>query len=345
MEAYAGGIGGNEQQLVVQLGQLADIGSSFYGALLPGLSEIDRAQMPCHKLLANLKPGAIIQVAPLSAQLSIPWELLYERPCLSYDPERTCLCTSWRTHGPEWLDCPSHDNPAVVCPHGFWGYRYIIEQLPCLTERGDSPKAALPMYVRNELPLKFMTLLNPSLNNWATHSQNLIRLAKAKLQLDHCETRDAIFQALKQSIDILYIYAHGGQDPLGRPCWQVANDKLIVPKDLGAMRINFADAPPLIIMNACDSANYTPADFESFLLYFCKHGAAGVIGAQCGVTELLVDGLMKPFLAEFLKQVPAGEALYHARRSLLFNKQPDPRGLAYSLFAAADLKLAQAVIP
>jgi hypothetical protein len=54
---------------------------------------------------------------------------------------------------------------------------------------------------------------------------------------------------------------------------------------------------------------------------------------------------MKPFLAEFLKQVPAGEALYHARRSLLFNKQPDPRGLAYSLFAAADLKLAQAVIP
>ena len=344
MQAYAGNIGGPDQQLAVQLGQLADIGSSFYCALLPGLSGVDRAKVASQKLLARLKPGAIIQVAPLSAQLSVPWELLYERPFLSYDPERTRLCSTWRTHGPEWADCPEHDNPEVVCPHGFWGYRYIIEQLPCRVERSDPPKPALSMYIRNGLPLKLVALINPDLKNWKTHWQTLTHLAAAtSLVVDEHDTRDAIFVALKQPADILYIYAHGGQDKLGRPCWKVANEKSIVQQDLNALRITFESTQPLIVMNACESASYSPDDFESFLLYFCKHGAAGVIGAQCGVTELLVDGMMTRFMAAFLKQTSVGEALYLARRSLLFGEQPDPRGLVYSLFAAADLKLAQAV--
>ncbi|MCX6033180.1 MAG: CHAT domain-containing protein [Chloroflexi bacterium] len=347
MEAYVGGIGGSEQQLTTQLGKLADIGRSFYCALLPGLSNADRAKDTRRKLLNGLKPGTIIQVAPLSAQLSVPWELLYERPLLSYKEGRTRLCPEFRKHGSEWIDCPHHDDPKVVCPHGFWGYRYIIEQLPCRSERSDPPRLALPMYVRNDLPLKLVALINPTLNNWKTHRQTLTNLAPtSRLRVDQRDTLDTIFAALEQQeADVLYIYAHGGQDDSGRPCLKVANDDLIVEQDLNALRITFYGAQPLIVMNACESASYSPEDFESFILYFCKYGAAGVIGAQCGVTELLVDGMMKLFLAEFLKQTPAGEALYLARRSLLLGDRPDPRGLVYSLFAAADLKVAQAVNP
>ena len=347
MEAYVGGIGGSEQQLTTQLGKLADVGRSFYCALLPGLSNADRTKDTRRKLLGSLKPGAIIQVAPLSAQLSVPWELLYERPLLSYKEGRTRLCPDFRKHGPEWLDCPYHDDPKVVCPHGFWGYRYIVEQLPCRSERSDPPKPALPMYVRNGLPLKLVALINPKLNNWQAHRQTLTNLApKDRLEVDQRDTLDTIFAALEQQkADVLYIYAHGGQDDLGRPCLKVANDDLVVEQDLNALGVTFEGAQPLIVMNACESASYSPEDFESFILYFCNRGAAGVIGAQCSVAELLVDGMMKPFLAEFLKQTPAGEALYLARRSLLFGAQPDPRGLVYSLFAAADLKVAQAVTP
>lgn len=167
----------------------------------------------------------------------------------------------------------------------------------------------------------------------------------ARFEVDPCGTLDAIYEALEQQqANVLYIYAHGGRDKKsGIPCLKVANDNLIFEPDLRARKVIFESTEPLIVMNACESASYSPDDFESFISYFCKRGAAGVIGAQCGVTESLVDGMMKPFLAEFLKQTPAGEALYLARRSLLFGAQPDPRGLVYSLFAAADLKVAQAV--
>jgi hypothetical protein len=56
-----------------------------------------------------------------------------------------------------------------------------------------------------------------------------------------------------------------------------------------------------------------------------------------------VDNFMPLFLTAFLAQVPAGQALYQARRERMWQHQ-DPRGLTYSLFAAAELKLAAKVI-
>jgi CHAT domain-containing protein len=99
----------------------------------------------------------------------------------------------------------------------------------------------------------------------------------------------------------------------------------------------------LLILNACDSADYSPDSFEDMIQAFFKHGAAGVIGTQCTIHESLVDTLMPLFLTAFLGQVPAGRALQQARRKRMWENQ-DPRGLTYSLFAAAELKLAAKVI-
>jgi CHAT domain-containing protein len=233
----------------------------------------------------------------------------------------------------------------VVCPYGFWGYRYIIEQIPCRVERDDPPKPALPMYVRNDLPVHLTALINPALQNWETHALHLAQLAPAAdLVLEQRDTFEGILTALAQAqADIFYVYTHGGRDELGRACLKVNDGDFIVTDDLDAYQVMFTDMQPLIVLNACDSARYSPQDFENLLLYFCKHGAAGVVGAQCGVSELLVDSIMAPFLTEFLRQVPAGEALYRARCLLLTGQQPDPRGLVYSLFAAADLQIAQGI--
>jgi integrase/recombinase XerD len=48
------------------------------------------------------------------------------------------------------------------------------------------------------------------------------------------------------------------------------------------------------------------------------------------------------FFQSFLQQSCAGEALFNSRKILLNNL--DPRGLVYSLFASADVKLAQKII-
>ena len=346
MEAYVGGVGGSDQQLATQLGKLASIGRRFYCALLPGLSRTDRTRATPQKLLENLRPGAIIQVAPLSAQLSVPWELLYERPCMAYREGRTRLCTEFRSHGPAWEECPNHGDPFVVCPHGFWGYRYIIEQLPCRSARGDRPKPTLPMYVYNGVPLKLDALVYPKLSYWQSHRRTLEQLAQAgQVALNQLDTLDGIFAALKKpQADVLYFYTHGGRDKdSDSPCLRVANDDLLFEQDLNDLNVEFESNHPLVVLNACESATYSPTDFENFILFFCEHGAAGVIGTQCDVAERLVDGVMARFLVEFLGQRSAGEALFAARKALLFNDRPDPRGLVYSLFAAADLKLAEEV--
>ena len=71
---------------------------------------------------------------------------------------------------------------------------------------------------------------------------------------------------------------------------------------------------------------------------------------QCYVEEPLAGELATRFLRSFLKRQTVGAALFDARRSLLLDRgpdttpRPDPRGLAYSLFASADVQLRQAVI-
>lgn len=155
MEDYALGAVSTKREITAQFDKWANVGWHLYCALLPDLSVADPENDTLLKLLDGMKPGTIIQVAPLSKQLSVPWEVLYDRPHVGDSQGRTKLCPDFRTHGPKLADCPHHEDPNVVCPHGFWGYRYIIEQLPCRSERGDPPRPALPMYIRNDLPLKF----------------------------------------------------------------------------------------------------------------------------------------------------------------------------------------------
>jgi CHAT domain-containing protein len=124
---------------------------------------------------------------------------------------------------------------------------------------------------------------------------------------------------------------------------QVAEKRFIKINDLEAWQVSWHHSSPLLILNACDSADYSPDSFEDMIQAFFKHGAAGVIGTQCTIYESLVDTLMPLFLTAFLGQVPAGRALQQARRKRMWENQ-DPRGLTYSLFAAAELKLAAKVI-
>ncbi len=113
--------------------------------------------------------------------------------------------------------------------------------------------------------------------------------------------------------------------------------------DFDAWGVNWRQMQPLVILNACESADYDPDDYENLLHFFIQRGAKGAIGTQCEVKELLADAFIMRFFSHFLRQMPAGEALFAARRQLLYDYL-DPRGLVYSLFAAAEVKLAQPVL-
>ena len=341
MSEYAGGIGGKGPDVLRQsLGSLADTGRSFYRALFK-------------KPLPPLEPGQIIQVAPLSAQTSAPWELLYERPLETYDENTTRLCATFREHGPNPQDCPHFQQTDVVCPHGFWGYRYVIEQLPCRITTSESPEPllaiALPITIRNQLPLKFKSIISSGFHQWDSHLIALKGLGSTE-QLEVADPYDQK-QKLKELLtapapeaDLLYFYTHGGFDNNVRSYLTIGDNEKFSELDLDAWSVKLQGRNPLVVLNACDSAAYTPERFENLIHEFYVHGAAGVVGTQCEVREILASEMAVSFFKKFLSEQSAGHSLFAARRELLF-KHDDPRGLAYSLFASADVTLSQRLQP
>lgn len=337
MSEYAGGIGKRDSDVLRKtLGALADTGRSFYRALFK-------------KPIPPLEPGQIIQVAPLSAQTSAPWELLYERPLETYDENTTRLCATFREHGPNPEDCPHAKDAGVVCPHGFWGYRYVIEQLPCRITPTESTgpllAIALPITIRNQLPLKFKSVISTGFNHWDSHLSALKGLGSIEqLEVaDPCEKKQKLKELLTTpapEADLLYFYTHGGFDNNQRSFLTIGENEKFSELDLDAWSVKLQGRNPLVVLNACDSAAYTPERFENLIHEFYVHGAAGVVGTQCEVRELLANEMAVSFFKKFLSEQSAGQSLFEARRELLFEKN-DPRGLAYSLFASADVTLSQ----
>ncbi|MEN6373488.1 MAG: CHAT domain-containing protein [Smithella sp.] len=349
MQAYSGTghIGSTEKVLEKYLGQLAEIGRSFYLALLPKMAEETGAKDEGQQLKVDLWPGMTIQVAPLSAQLSVPWEVLYERKAESYREGYTRLCPTFLTHGTAPEDCPGFADPSIVCPHGFWGYRYIIEQLPCRVDPHVSPPDKdLPITVRNAIPLRFNGIVYAKFNQLTHHWDALRAIAStANLEMVRLDNLADVRFALTQSsppADIFYFYTHGGSDPFGKPYLEVGGGDQIKFNDLDAWGVDLGYHQPLVVLNACDSADYSPDNFENLVRFFCIKKAAGVIGTQCQVNEDLANAFTLLFFSAFFKQSGAGRALFEARHKLL--SQLDPRGLVYSLFAAADVKLTKPVI-
>jgi CHAT domain-containing protein len=170
------------------------------------------------------------------------------------------------------------------------------------------------------------------------------------LRVERIETRDGVRQALTDvanPADVLYFYTHGGIQA-GSPYLKISTgvqEDSIEYTDLNAWRVNLSRSQPLVVLNACESADYTPERFENLIRFFTERGAAGVLGTQCMVQEQLANAFILRFFEAFWRCVPAGQAVFDARQALLCAEQPDPRGLIYSLFAPADVSLAQPVLP
>jgi len=348
MHAYAGAVRGTETVLTKHLGQLAAAGRRFYLALLPGLASQDTLIDEGQRLNIDLEPGTVIQVAPLSSQLSVPWELFYERKIEAYREGRITLCPTFLEHGPAHEDCPAYGDPTVVCPHGFWGYRYIIEQLPCRVEPHEPLRhTTLPLWIHNGIPSRLNANVSTRLRQLEPHLRMLRALApETQLKLVRIENLDHVKAALvdtSEPADIVYFYAHGGSDCFGSPYLEVGAGDQIQLIDLDAWGVKLYDHHPLVVLNACESADYAPDSFENMVKFFCDAGAAGVVGTQCEVKEKLAHTFIAYFFQSFFGQATAGQALFEARQKLL-RDHLDPRGLTYSLFAAADAKLAQPII-
>jgi CHAT domain-containing protein len=177
--------------------------------------------------------------------------------------------------------------------------------------------------------------------------------------VEQVKTLDGVEKLLTErdeQTDILYFYAHGGFED-DEPVLTLGPRNSAFGFTAGDLEawpgIDLTTRQPLVIVNACESAAYRPDRIENLLQGFVAKGAAGIIGTQCRVPTGLADAFIRRFFGAFFGKSTVGEALYVARMDLLKNladesgvsvPRPDPRGLAYSLFAAADVELGQPLL-
>lgn len=333
MNAY-GGVGGSHAVLASALGRLADVGQALHADLF--------GDAPSS--VADLPAGAVVQIAPLSQRLSVPWEVVYERTFQGSSRRGTRLCAAFLEHGPDKDDCPHADDVGVVCPYGFWGYRYVVEQLP---GRVDPLAAHARREIDGVIPngdrLSIATVVSDRLNYASEHIERLKSLAPQP-PLDIVPIRNVDEARLHLgspglAAHVLYFYTHGGRTHANLPYLEVGDFEM-TRNAFNAWKVQLL-VRPLVFINACESAGYTPDDAEDLVSEMLTRGAIGAIATQCDVKELLAGDVAGTFFGLLLKGSSVGEALYRSRIELL--RRLDPRGLAYSLFASADIALARRV--
>lgn len=329
----------NERKLNAWLPRLAEAGRKLYRSLFshtPGMSlGEDRGE----QLPAALHPGAVIQVNPVSGVTTIPWALLYERK-IKFLPGKTRVCENFAASAGDCENCSQKNDPYVVCPYAFWGYRYIIEQIPCWLSGETAKLPTLIHKISNGKPLYLNMNVHPEFSLWRDHRAKIETAGKVRFLLaEKVSEMETLWENHSGDLDIVYFYSHGGVDEHG-PYLELSGQR-IGSNFLEASEINWPHAP-LVYLNGCATGDYGPESYVSLIDDFRTAGASGIIGTECPVPESFAEA----YAAEILPRLFHGERLGQAMLAVRLNflkQQKNPLGLVYTLYATNEITLAQPV--
>jgi hypothetical protein len=364
--------GGTEEWFTTEiLPRLAKLGADLYEKLIPM-----RVRLTLPPL--GGAPDTI-QVAQILREKVIPWSLVYQGkydPKQTEDegkPVGHAVCTALLdpdNPAAFSLACGQHDrcllHPAnvdarrergeprlidrtVACPGRFWGFRHRIEVPPRQVPPDGRTISSVNAITGNQqggAVLAFSAELPMS----EQHRQELraavsARRARALYEPDR---RDAIVTALgRDDLDIVYVFctANGGeQGPLPPELlFQDPGDDSTKPQLVALSPAALEDViwtrHPLVVLNGCGTAAFSPRAVSEFIRAFVDdREASAVLGTEAAVADVMASEFGYRFLLAFLNGTTAGDALLQARRALLgrFN----PLGLGYTLYGQSELHLA-----
>ena len=334
---YRTALQGDSDRLDRWLPALADIGHSLYLTLLDPEGSVgsDIGDM--------VRFGSVIQVNQVASGLgkaTVPWALLYE-PEIDYRPGVTSVCPDYRTHGPE--ACPHGDDSTVVCPWGFWGYRYELEQPPGWRGDRDDLPGVLVRTISNGRPLQLSAAVNTRLQLWQEHFDALPEMGDVEV---HTATNtDALlelWERLGDRVDLAYFYVHAGAGPARAEPHLSLEDAAIGRNTLRAWRRRLGltwTRAPLVILNGCGTGDYGPDAYSSLINEFRSYGAAGVVGTECVVSEAIAGAYVAEVLGRFASGESLGPIMLDVRRRFLLEWN-NPVALVYTLYAPSDIQLA-----
>jgi len=235
----------------------------------------------------------------------------------------------------------------------FLGMRHVIEMIPLQNTLvvsapeipSDQPKLALSVNVNRGIDEQMgVNLVAQQETYWG--DANKLGSVRVISRTTKAELVKALASGSAED-QILYFYCHaksadlassGGPDSASL----VLSDGSVTLGDLNL------DAPttaqlrnsPLVFINACESAEMSPAFYDGFVPYFMAKGARGVIGTECKTPALFAAEWAKRFFFEhFLKGETLGEVFLALRREFL-EQHGNPLGLLYAVHSDGDTRVA-----
>ena len=315
------------------LARLARLGAYLWNSLFDGPSSgPDSAALGAQ--LRRLSQEASLYVTVAAAHLPFPWPLLYDR-----------------------------DLSEPITADGFWGFRHVLATLPTSGRSGMLP-TGLSLGAAHELRALVGFNLRIDQHRGVPPRQVIApqRAALAALDIttDEVTTEAALSAALAAGSDaaLVYLYCHvlsglpeqRAQRPGTAPAG-VGSTRFVLTEGKNALTLRdleinapLSRAPllhggPLVVLNACGSAELSPLTYDGLAPYLLDQGARAVVGTECE-TPIFFGAAFGPALLQlFIKQrLPIGEALRATRRQFL-EQHHNPLGLLYALYGSAELAI------
>ncbi len=333
--------------LRADLTRLAEAGADFWTALY-GVAGDPLIQ-------AEEGESRTIQIARVPSSVFVfPWAAVYDLPLGS--PEegyQYCpLIENW--DGEAALvpvgatDCPhaaehrSVEN--VICPFGFWGFRYAIEE-PASTENRTAP-----LSVNAAAPLSLAVAKSLELDAAETerHLEELGRRLPGFDQTTAASRTEVQERLAEPKLEIAYFYCHGrAATESAKACLEVGKADRIEPRQIVSWRRtawnevpdHWLRTKPLVFLNGCHTADLSPQTPVNFVDCFSQVGASGVVGTEITLEQKMASEASEVFFG-YLAATPglgAGEALRRTR--LHFLGKGNLLGLAYTTYCRAELTL------
>jgi CHAT domain len=268
-----------------------------------------------------------LKLQVLSASAPIPWQMLYVGELAA---------------PPDW------DN--------FLGMRHVIEQIPfqanlagCEPEiPSDQPALSVSVNVDTTIDEQIPgTLVSRQQSFWSKTQAGRKHVA-VKSRSTSTELIEALSDG-RTDDQIVYFFCHAATAGLSDPGGPDASSLVLSDGRLTLSDLRYR-APaktalagkPLVFLNACESAELSPAFYDGFVPYFMQKGARGVIGTECKTPALFAEAWAERFFQEFLDGAPIGEVFLNLRREFL-ERHGNPLGLLYAVHCDGDVQITPAL--
>lgn len=307
------------------LAALATAGLRMFSKVFKANSNDREADTRAEEMRQSLTMGKTYVVQIVSGDAPLPWGLLY----LGTD-----------------LDNPRWDL--------FLGMRHIVEL--GLEEAPIPPTNTIARTEKLKVSLNFNPQLDISLRIDPDHECSVTRQKEwwstARLgefiEYRLNETVSDVVASLKRRDDhLIFFYCHGHSgdgDPwlslTGMEQDRIFLDDLI-PQ---APTTQTFMTPPLIIINACESAGRTTHFLDGFVPYFLKKGALGLIGTECNIPAVFAVHFVQELFEEIFHGEMVGPTMLKLRKRYL-ETQNNPLGVLYASFCEAETRIDPSFFP